>query len=220
MGLQNNERGNFISIVKGKIAQRVPEGTVGANTRVTNTGSTVHEKYYDSFVGKLIGVKTKDGNFGKQWFFSFQDHEDIYILALGYESGQAIAILKMLKNCDLSKEMKVSASMSKNDAGIDVTSVFINQDGKAVKHFFTKENPNGLPQWSPVMANGVQVVVNNQKVWDKSAQMNFFEEMVAQDILPKLPKVEEAVGTAPASVPKSQLEEVFGETADDGDEPF
>ena len=53
------------------------------------------------------------------------------------------------------------------------------QDGKSLKHAYTKDAPNGLPQMTQVMVKGTQV-------WDDTDQMIFLEEMVKKDIVPKL----------------------------------
>lgn len=211
MPLINNEHGNFITIYKGRLTRRVPEGTPGSISRETTKGQikTVHEKYYDAFVGKLVGIKTMDGGYGKQWLFSFKDTADVYTLALGYDSGTALAFLAMLPNVDLSKEMKVSSSLTINNKGTESTSIFINQNGVPVKHAYTKTNPNGLPAWKPVVVNGVTI-------WDKTDTLNFLEEMLNRDIIPKLPK-EEAQST---SAPKSQLDETFGHEPNAEDQPF
>ncbi len=144
MGLQNYERGNYITIYQGKFTQNVKEGTQGAITRVNKNGKTVHEKYYDSFTGKLVGIKTQDGAYGKNWVFSFKDKEDVYLLQLGYSNNYAVSILKMLPNINLDLEMKVSPKSEEKD-GKTQTSLFINQNGNPVKHAYTKDKPNGIP---------------------------------------------------------------------------
>lgn len=180
MGLENREGGNYITILGGKLCQRVPEGTEGAITRVNKVGKTVHERFYDSFTGKLINISVKDGDYGKSWNFVFRDKEDDYTLQLSYSNSFATAFLKMLPNIDLTKEMKVTPVVKEVD-GKDRSSLFVNQDGQTVKHAYTKENPNGMPDME-------QVEVKGQKVWDDSKRIAFLYEMVQRDILPKLEK--------------------------------
>jgi hypothetical protein len=191
MGLGTNENGKFISIVGGRFCIRVPEGTAGAETRVNKLGKTVTEKYYDNFTGKLVGLKVTDGNYGKQWEFSFQDGGEVYKLQLGYSNSFAKNIIKMLPNADLSKEMKVSPQTKVEADGTKKSSIFINQDGKALKHAFTKDAPNGLPPMT-------QVTVKGSLVWDDTDQMVFLEKMVMDTIVPKLGGV---VTEAPATAP-------------------
>lgn len=178
MGLGNREDGNFITILNGKLCQRVPEGTEGAVTRVNKIGNTVHEKFHDFFVGKLVDIKVKDGEYGKTWNFHFVDSGELYILQLSYSNSFATAFLKMLPNIDLTKEMKVSPSVKEVD-GKQRSSLFINQDGQTVKHAYTRENPNGMPDL-------VKVIVKGQEVWDDTKRLEFLQNMVDTVILPKL----------------------------------
>lgn len=178
MGLENREGGNWISIYDGRFTKRVNETTAGATQRINKLGKAVWEKYYDSFTGKLINIRTQDSPYGKQWVFDFKDKEDIYHLTLSYSNGFASTFLKILPNIDVTKEIKVSTSTKEVD-GKKKSSLFINQNGVALKHAFSKENPNGLPQWEKVMVKGVEV-------WDNTKELAFLENIVKTTILPKL----------------------------------
>jgi hypothetical protein len=112
-------------------------------------------------------------------------------LQLGYSNSFAKNIIKMLPNADLSKEMKVSPQTKVEADGTKKASIFINQDGKALKHAFTKDAPNGLPPMT-------QVTVKGSLVWDDTDQMVFLEKMVMDTIVPKLGGV---VTEAPATAP-------------------
>ncbi len=197
MGLDIRQKGNFITILGGRFCIRVPENTPDAVARVNKLGKTVHEKYYDSFTGKLIGIKTQDGTYGKSWIFSFKDKEDVYHLQLSYSNSFATAFLKMLPNVNLAEEMKVSPSVKEVD-GKNKSSLFINQKGVAIKHAFTKDNPNGMPDME-------QVTVKGQLVWDDTKRTDFLYQMVAKDIIPKLESIN---GKAPVTpeTPKSALD--------------
>ena len=61
--------------------------------------------------------------------------------------------------------------------------MFINQDGKALKHAYTRDNPNGMPDME-------QVTVNGSPVWDDSKRLVFLQEMVDTKIIPELQKLE------------------------------
>ena len=183
MGLENSTQGRFITILGGKFCQRVPEGTEGAIQRTNKIGKVVFEKFYDFFVGKLVGIKTQEGPYGKNWVFSFRDNADTYHLQLSYSNSFATAFLKMLPNVDLTKEMKVSPSVKEVD-GKNKSTLFINQVNATgvmapIKHAYTKDNKNGLPDMEPVVVKGVQV-------WDDTKRLAFLQAMVERDILPKL----------------------------------
>lgn len=178
MGLDNRSGGQFITILAGKFCQRVPEGTEGAVSRVNKLGKTVFEKYYDSFTGKLVGIKTQDGSYGKSWVFSFRDKEDVYHLQLSYSNSFATQFLKILPNVKLDVEMKVSPSVKEVD-GKNKSSLFVNQDGVPIKHAYTKDVPNGMP-------NMVQIQVKGVDVWDDTERLKFLYDMVMEKIVPQL----------------------------------
>lgn len=178
MGLDNREGGHWISVYDGKFTQRGNENTAGVIQRTNKLGKVVYEKYYNEFTGRLLNIRTQDSPYGKQWVLDFKDRADIYHVTLGYSSGFASAFLKILPNIDTSKEMKLSTN-SKEDNGKKKHSLFVSQDGVSLKHFYTKENPNGIPQWEQITVKGVQV-------WDNTKEMEFLENMVKTIILPKL----------------------------------
>lgn len=183
MGLGMQERGNFINIYKGRFAQRGQKDDAGVVGRVLekgpNAGKMVYEKYYDFFVGKLIGVSTNDGRgYGKQWDFAFRDKGEVYHLNLPYSNGFAKNFLKILPNVDLTKEMKVQPQTKEVD-GKNKSSLFVSQDGVSLRHAYTKEAPNGLPPM-------VQVKVKGELVWDDTDMIEFLHAMVMKDIVPKL----------------------------------
>ena len=189
MGLEQRSEGKYITILGGRFCQRVQEGTEGAITRVNKIGNTVHEKFYDSFTGKLEKIEVKDGNYGKTWNFGFRDREDLYTLQLSYSNSFSTAILKQLPNVDLTQEMKVTP-MVKEVEGKRRSSLFINQNGVALKHAFTRDNPNGMPDME-------QVTVKGELVWDDTKRMEFLHNMVNTLILPKLEAVpQSATGEA------------------------
>jgi hypothetical protein len=190
MGLEQRAEGKFITILGGKFCQRVNEGTEGAVSRTNKLGKLVHEKFYESFTGKLVSIKVQDGTYGKTWNFGFKDKEDIYTLQLSYSNSFATQFLKMLPNVDLTKEMKVSPSVKEVD-GKNKSSLFINQDGVAIKHAYTKDKPNGMPDME-------QVTVKGEKVWDDTKRIAFLHDMVMTTIVPKL-----------GGVPQSQADKDF-----------
>lgn len=197
MGLEKRAEGNFITIYAGKLCQRVQEGTEGAITRVNKIGNTVHEKFYDSFVGKLESIQVRDGSYGKTWNFGFRDNEELYILQLSYSNSFSSAFLKQLPNVDLSQEMKISPSVKEED-GKKRSSLFINQNGVALKHAFTRAEPNGMPDME-------QVTVKGELIWDDTKQMVFLQNMVDTLIIPKLDVVPQST-TGAEDAPKTGLQ--------------
>lgn len=178
MALENRNQGNYITILGGKFSQRVEKGTEGAVERVNKLGNTVYEKFYDAFTGRLVDIKVQDGSYGKNWVFSFQDGNEVYHLQLSYSNSFATAFLKQLPNVDVTMGMKLSPSVKEVD-GKNRSTIFINQNGNTIKHAFTKDNPNGLPDME-------QVTVKGALVWDDTKRLAFLEEMVMTKIVPQL----------------------------------
>lgn len=178
MGLEQRAEGKYITILAGKFAMRVQAGSEGAVERTNKLGKVVHEKFYDKFTGKLVSIKVTDGTYGKSWNFGFRDNGELYTLQLSYSNSFATAFLKMLPNIDLNKEMTVSPSVKEVD-GKNKSSLFVNQDGVAIKHAYTMAEPNGLPQMEEILVKG-------QKTWDDTKRIAFLENMVNTTILPKL----------------------------------
>lgn len=217
MGFDNRSEGKYFTILNtkngAKFSQRVQEGTEGAVSRVNKLNKLVWEKYHDSFTAKLVDIKVTDGAYGKSWEFHFRDNGEIFKLQLGYSNGYATALLKMLPNADLTKEMKLSPS-SKEVDGKNKTSLFINQDGVALKHAYTKDVPNGMPAWKKITVKGVDV-------WDDTDVLVFLKNMVDTKILPQLASVKPVVSAT--SEPKDALTGFVDEAqaeAKGEDEPF
>ena len=217
MGLKVNDGGNYITIYQGKFSMRVPDNTPDAVQRVNKLGKTVFEKYYDSFTGKLVSIKTQDGDYGKSWLFSFKDGKEIYHLQLSYSNSFATAFLKMLPNVDVTKEMKVSPQQKMDSDGKNKSSLFINQDGMTIKHAYTKDAPNGMPDMEQVMIKG-------ELIWDDTKRLQFLEAMVNEKIVPKL----EGLGSTETTTPevstnseKGNFDKIDGPDENDEDEiPF
>ncbi len=204
MTLENHEGGKFITIYNGKFTVRVPEGTPGAIARTNKIGNLVHEKFYDSFTGKLINIRTRESAlYGKSWNMDFRDGGEVYTLQLPYSNSYATNFLKILPNIDLTQEMKIQPSQKIED-GKTKSSLFVSQNGVTLKHAYTKDVPNGLPPMVQVMRKG-------KMEWDDSDRLIFLQAMVERDVLPKLPK--------DANVPLSKADEALGVDAQPGAEP-
>lgn len=187
MGAGNSNHAAFYSISNGKICRQFNSPDAETKDRVNKNGKTVHEKFYDYIDGRIINIDTKESDYGKFWIVTLEDEEGQYVLQMPYSSGYASAFLKTLPNADLTASVKLIPKLT-IEGDKKKTTLFVNQHGKALKHAFTKESPNGLPQMK-------QVKIKGKLSWDDSDLMEFFDKMVAEDILPKLK------GSKPVNVP-------------------
>jgi hypothetical protein len=183
MGLENNTFAKYLSIGDGKITKRVKEPTDNSTQRVLKNGNTINEEIYDAISGLIVDIKTQDHpSFGRFWNITLQDGSETFILQMNYSGGYASAFLKMLPNIDLKTPVRIIPSM-KMEGTKKKVSLFITQHGEALKHYYTKDNPNGLPPMEKVK------VKKNGKVteqWDDNNMMEFLERMVVEEIQPKL----------------------------------
>lgn len=176
MGLQKNSGGaTYLSIADGKIVRNHKEAKAGVTvSRTTKTGKTVHEEKFDSITGRIVGLKTHENDYGKQWHLTMTDGEDSYIVTMPYSSRYSTSFLKALPNIDLTKDVKLMpwSMTDKQDASKKITGITMWQnDGNGfvkIAPAFTKEEPNGLPQMKQVKVKGVMT-------WDDSDMMEFLE---------------------------------------------
>ena len=176
--IQTNSAKVFLSISDGKICRRVQSPTATSTQRTTKDGRIVHEELYSGWEGKITNIGTRDSDYGKEWQITIEDQDGTAILSMKYSSGYANSFLKALPNVDLSKNVKLSPKVN-IEGDKKRTVLFLNQDGKAVKWYFTKETPNGLPGLKKVKIKGVET-------WDDSDMMEYLETMVKTQILPKI----------------------------------
>lgn len=209
MGLQNNDSATYLTISNGKICRRVQQPTTTSVERITKENKTVNEEFYDCIVGRIVNIEVKDHkDYGKFWNVTIDDGEQKYILQFNYSSGYASSFLKQLPNVDFSQVVKIVPKISEYE-GKKKTTVFINQFGAALKHYFTKDNPNGLPPLEKKKVKG-------KETWDDSEMMEFFENFVKEDILPKLKQT----GKFQVVAETVTADDIETEEENDGDLPF
>jgi hypothetical protein len=92
--------------------------------------------------------------------------------------------------------------------------LFINQNGVAVKHAYTKDAPNGMPPM-------VQVTVKGEQIWDDTDRLVFLQNMVDTQIIPKLKAIngEQASGVSEAK-PAESLEDFANDMKSKEEDPF
>lgn len=169
----------FYSVTDGKICRTFKSATAKSKERTNKVGKVVHEEFFDALSGRIIDIKIKEHpEYGNFWNITLKDGEWQGVIQMKYSSGYASAFLKMLPNVDLSKDVTIVPKMT-IEGDKKKASLFIMQEGKPLKHFYTKENPNGLPQMKQIKVKGVMT-------WDDTEMMEFLEKMVFTEIVPKL----------------------------------
>jgi hypothetical protein len=180
MGLNQsqNESVIFLQISNGKIVRQVKSAVEGSVSRVNKLGREVHELFYDSITGVITDVETRESEYGKSWVVSIKSEGKLYKLEFNYSSGYATTFLKALPNVSFGNNVTLSPKLI-IDGDKKKSVLFISQDNKGLKHFFTKDNPNGLPDLKKIKIKG-------KDSWDDSDRMEFLEQYVKDNILPMM----------------------------------
>ena len=137
------------------------------------------------------------------------DNGEVYNLQLPYSNSFAVAFLKMLPNISLNEKMEFTPSQKVID-GKNQSSLFIKQNGVNIKHAFTKDNPNGLPDMKKIKVKG-------QEVWDDTDRLAFLKKMVDEKINPQLKKLSgqsDLLDTQTTNLNKIMEEEGLNTTGD------
>jgi hypothetical protein len=210
----------FLSVADGKIVQRVPEGTPGAVSRAKKDGKIVHEMRYAYITGMLVNIGIRKSEYQgteiKEWVFDINDGESNYQVQMMYDSRYATSLLFALANpvIDFNQPLTITPWMKVvNDK--KKTSCYLKQGETAIDWFFTRENPNGMPELSKVMYKG-------KETWDSYDRMVFLEKYILDNVKPKLNNPFVAA-PAPAAnvVPRTADPDFLGAGAgDDDDLPF
>ena len=162
----------YLSVADGNLVRQHKEANQYTTQRITKTGKVVHEEFFKELTGKLISISTRENDYGKQWQLTFVDDEATFVVSIPYSSRYAASFLKALPNINLNKEFKLMpwAMKDKVDPTKTITGITLYQNDVKIAPYYTKENPNGLPQMQKIKVKG-------KEQWDDSEMMAFLENM-------------------------------------------
>lgn len=195
MALSNSQSTSavFLSVVGGKISQKVKPETPNAVKRVNKMGNDIYELQFTKLSGILNDVKLKeDDTYGNQYELYLQDADENYVLQVPQSGRLASSFLSRLPNIDRTSYIEINTWASEED-GKTKQFLTVRQNNKVVQPYFSKDNPNGLPALE-------QKKVKGQLVWDDSEQIEFYKELVKKTFTGK---------PAPKPEIESDLDEVF-----------
>jgi hypothetical protein len=174
-GFGTRNSAEFWTVKSGYFAKRVSEGTEGSFPVKKQNGEIYHEVRQDYFTGRLkkVDVKTHEeyGDFLKLTMIA---HGKSYILEMDLNSGYAFGFLSTIPNAELSELMQLSPSYTDTD-GKKQSKMFIQQSSGWLKQYFTKDNPNGLPDLQKIKVKG-------KETWDNTERL----EWLKSNLIPKL----------------------------------
>lgn len=175
MGLGNNTgRFTFVNIKKGQLA-------------IKKDGD-VH--LFDNIEGKLIDLEIRDDEYqGKKYkklCLMLNDGKESFQLQMKLDSGYGYAFCSIILNADLKAPMRIVPTYKEID-NKGKAGMFINQNGKALKWYYTRDTPHDLPLLK-------QTEFKGQVMWDNTDQQNFFYTLLLEKIRPQIiPSVDDIV---------------------------
>lgn len=174
MGLKNREGGktSYVKMKEGKFYLSTDKEL---QTPFEELDGTITDCYLKDEVYQGIP--------NRKLYFVLEDGVERMIIGFNIEAMMTCNLIGFLKNADLSRPLSFVPKFEivKKD-GVDYkrSSVLVSQDGKFLKSFFTKENPNGLPPAQRVERRGGKVE------WIKDEMLDFLENIVNTEFKDKV----------------------------------
>jgi hypothetical protein len=146
MGLSNDTGGSgaFISIVNGKWALGVPEGTEGATERENKNGKKVWELTYSKLSAKFTTMDFKKVSFGTVAEFPMVDSGgDRFKVSFSIRDQHLMTLCKVLPNINLDEEVDLTLALDKEKSqkkGKSCYGLLIKQGDNWLKHHWKREN--------------------------------------------------------------------------------
>jgi len=173
---QKSSGGTFVNIKEGRLVIKNKAGEIEAFASIKGIIYKI-EFIEDEFKGK---------KYEKAQMFIKSD-DQFFILQMRTDSGYFRGLCNSLKSGNPLKEVTISPSCKESENGKSQTTCFVNQDGKYLKHFFTKEfsgkNGDILPQLERVEFKGDVHYDNSKQIaywkdWLQIIMLNQEEEPI------------------------------------------
>lgn len=150
-GIQHEARGPYLSIIEGKLKQKVDKDTNGAIRRDYEikkgkevVKGTKYELEFDAWVGIMKDLTIRDTDYGEQLSITFDDA----ILTIGVSSSYFTDFVKKIMTADVNKPIKISPYNFEDD-GQKRIGVALYQNEKKLENFYynpkDKKSCNGMP---------------------------------------------------------------------------
>lgn len=151
----------YLQLIKGRMGQWKKEAIEGETRPIKNDKGEItgHAIYYESMEGKLaeIGIYEKEfrkGEYTEMLVIKLKGEGKGYeILETEFKGSHSVDFLTRLPNVNLSESMELKAytieneekSKEKGKAVFNRSLIPYQGANQKVEKFFTKENPNGMP---------------------------------------------------------------------------
>jgi hypothetical protein len=143
MGLETNSgKITYLNIKEGKLSFKDAKGEKVTADAISGVITKV-EFSIEEYLGREV-EKAK---------ITIVDGNDKYLLQMGVDSGYFRGFCNSLRSGDYTKKVRIAPFFADKD-GKKSSTCFVEQNGKALKHFFTKDNPGELPPVEKVTFKG------------------------------------------------------------------
>jgi hypothetical protein len=158
-GLQRNQKnGTFVNIKEGSLVVKGSDGNLESYDSLEGVIEKV-EFLTEQYEGKNI-EKAK---------FYVNAIGETFILQIKTNSGYFRGLCNSLASSEAPKEiLKIVPSLKKDEKGKPKSTCFVGQNGKFLKHAFTKENMGALPDLDKVTFKG-------EVQYDNTKQLEFWK---------------------------------------------
>jgi hypothetical protein len=180
-------------------------------------------KTYDAFSGRVIDLEIEDAEYqGEAYrkiilFIEDPETDKVFELGFSLESGYGNAFCCIAPNIDWSKPLEISGKIEDKGNGKKYSGMFIRQEGKAIKWFYTNAHDESAPPNKKRPAPE-KVRVGNNDIFDFSKRNNFYEKML---IYVRKEKIVKITGGVAAYKPRNaDLSSADGVTEVIDDLPF
>jgi hypothetical protein len=106
---------------------------------------------------------------------------EIYVIQMRTDSGYFRGFCNTLKSGNYKDEITIKPSSVKNESGKTITTCFIQQNGKFLKHFYNKDNIGDLPPLDKIEFKG-------KTQYDNSKQIAFWKNWLSSLFEQNTPK--------------------------------
>lgn len=173
-GFGSSSGQKYLTVKNGILAEKATKDTAGAVAVTKEDQSVVYELHHKSITGYLRNVAVRTATIGgdEKEFLSINMmvKGQLYNVQCNLDSGYGFGFLSTIPAADIEGLLMISPSYTEKE-GKKQSKMFLQQDAGWLKQFFTKDNPNGLPELK-------QVKVNGKVVWDGTDRLVFFKDMI------------------------------------------
>lgn len=184
-------RGTYVNVFQNDLEITVPEGTQGAKQRTTKNGKIKTYVAGDRMVGHIKDVRFhRHQEYGDSITIHFLRKQKNYLIRLPVTGGAANGFFQVMESIDYECEVAIEPSYYNERQYLN-----FEQHGKRIDWNYTRENPNGKPEWDFIVHNG-------QRKPDRTKELNFYYSKL-KPIVAKLRSIHDI-----ARGPKTSFDEV------------